>query len=484
MLFEVNEHDSARSMDIIFECSQRRQLGSLPNLEVTLNRPTTPLGRSWSYLVATLALALTGLVIAAPAQAITTSSHRVSAAQHQTIQAPHSEDFGDPATWEYSIAGALKLNGDPIKGVTVTATLGSFTAKSVSDEGGRWLIAVPKAGKYEVKINESTLPKGFAVTNPSMEADLTQVTFAAVLFKFGGQVTATVPFTDQLISRVFSGLNFGLLLALAAIGISLIFGTTGLSNFAHGEMVTLGALMMWLFHAVLGWPVAMAGMVAIVVTAAFGWVQDAGLWMPLRKRRMGLNQMMIVSIGFGIVIRYLYLLVFNGDTKDIAGGGSIVKFGPISVTDNTLWGMLISVLALVGVALFLTRTRIGKATRAVSDNSALASATGIDVERIIRIVWVAAGALTGLAGALYGMEYQANWLTGFDILLLLFAAVTLGGLGTAFGAGVGALIIGMVVEVSSLFIPNELRYAAALVILIVILIVRPQGVLGKKQRLG
>jgi branched-chain amino acid transport system permease protein len=199
---------------------------------------------------------------------------------------------------------------------------------------------------------------------------------------------------------------------------------------------------------------------------------------------MGLNQMMIVSIGLSIVVRYVYLLLFDGDTKDIAGGGNVIKFGPVSTTDLTLWGMLISVVALGGVALFLTRTRIGKATRAVSDNAALASATGIDVERIIRIVWVTAAALTGLAGVLYGLELQANWLTGFDILLLLFAAVTLGGLGTALGATVGALIIGMVVEVSSLFIPNELRYAAALVILIVILIWRPQGVLGKKQRLG
>jgi branched-chain amino acid transport system permease protein len=224
--------------------------------------------------------------------------------------------------------------------------------------------------------------------------------------------------------------------------------------------------------------------VAVLVTGAFGWVQDAALWRPLRKRRMGLNQMMIVSIGFSIVVRYVYLLIFDGDTKDIAGGGNVIKFGPVSTTDLTLWGMLISVVALGGVALFLTRTRIGKATRAVSDNAALASATGIDVERIIRIVWVTAAALTGLAGVLYGLELQANWLTGFDILLLLFASVTLGGLGTALGATVGALIIGMVVEVSSLFIPNELRYAAALVILIVILIWRPQGVLGKKQRLG
>jgi branched-chain amino acid transport system permease protein len=146
--------------------------------------------------------------------------------------------------------------------------------------------------------------------------------------------------------------------------------------------------------------------------------------------------------------------------------------------------MVISVLALAGVAYFLTQTRTGKAARAVSDNPSLAAATGIDVERIIRIVWVFAAALTGLAGVLYGLQFQANWMLGFDILLLLFAAVTLGGLGTALGAAVGAMIIGLVVDLSVMIVPNELRYATALVILIVILIVRPQGVLGKKQRIG
>ena len=437
-------------------------------------------------MLTALAMAAGLLSLSAPAQAAAPAAN-TSVSHHLAVAtAGHLSSSSDPSTWEYSIAGALKLNGKPVGGVVITATLGSFSAKGTSDAAtGRWLIAVPEAGKYTVKIDESTLPKGFAVQNPVMTADLTQFSFAPVLFKFGGQVVATESVWQQLPGRLLAGLNFGLLLALSAIGISLIFGTTGLSNFAHGEMVTLGALFMWLFHASMGWPVVVAAVAAIIITAAFGWAQDAWLWKPLRKRRMGLNQMMIVSIGFSIVLRYLFLLLFNGDTKDIAGGAVSVKLGPIDTTDITLWGMVIALVALVGVALFLTRTRIGKATRAVSDNAALASATGIDVERIIRIVWVAAAALTGFAGVLYGLEFQANWLTGFDLLLLLFAAVTLGGLGTAFGATVGALIIGMVVELAPLFnIPNELRYAVALVILIVILIVRPQGVLGKKQRLG
>jgi branched-chain amino acid transport system permease protein len=227
-----------------------------------------------------------------------------------------------------------------------------------------------------------------------------------------------------------------------------------LNNFAHGEMVTTGALFIWLFHIVLNLNILVSAVIAVALTTVFGWAQDAGLWKPLRKRRMGLNQMMIVSIGFSIVARYILLLFFGGDTKDIGGGGTIIQLGPIFTSDIALISLVICILSLAGVALFLTRTRIGKATRAVSDNPSLAAATGIDVERIIRIVWIVASALTGLAGVLYGLQFQATWLTGFDILLLLFASVTLGGLGTALGATVGALIIGMIVEVSTLFIAN------------------------------
>jgi len=484
MLFQVNEVGSEGFVRNLNGKSAKVPTGALPILEVALSRPGNPMGRGWALMLTALALAAGLLSVSAPAQAAAPAANTSTTHHVATLSAGKLSASSDPSTWAYSIGGALKLNGKPVAGVTVIASLGSFSAKATSDATGRWLIAVPNAGKYTVTIDSASLPKGFSVVNPSMTADLTQFSFAAVLFKFGGQTVNAESLGDQLVGRLFSGLNFGLLLAVAAIGISLIFGTTGLSNFAHGEMVTLGALMMWLLHVAMAWPILLAAIFAIVVTGAFGWLQDAALWRPLRKRRMGLNQMMIVSIGLSIVVRYVYLLLFNGDTKDIAGGANVVKFGPVSTTDVTLCGMLISVLALGGVAWFLTRTRIGKATRAVSDNAALASATGIDVERIIRIVWLAAASLTGLAGVLYGLEMQANWLTGFDILLLLFSAVTLGGLGTALGATVGALIIGMVVEVSSLFIPNELRYAAALVILIVILIARPQGVLGKKQRLG
>ena len=404
-----------------------------------------------------------------------------------TATPAHAED-ADPSTYAYTIAGTMLQDETPIPGIKVTATLGEFSGSSVSNEWGEWSIMVPELGQYQVEIDKSTIPSGFALTDSENGAvgiaDLSETDFAAVLFSFGADTAVATSFTDLLIARIFAGLNFGLLLAIASIGISLIYGTTGLNNFAHGEMVSLGALIMWVTYSILNQNILVSALISIAAVTAFGWSQDAGIWKPLRKRRMGLNQMMIVSIGFSIVARYVLLLIFGGDTKDIGGGGNIIELGPIFTSDITLVGMVINVAALAGVALFLTRTRVGKAARAVSDNASLAASTGIDVERIIRIVWLFAAALTGLAGVLYGLQFQASWLTGFGILLLLFAAVTLGGLGTALGATVGALIIGMVVEVSTLFIPNELKYAAALVILVIILIVRPQGVLGKKQRIG
>ena len=400
---------------------------------------------------------------------------------------PASAADPDPSTFTFTIAGTLQQDDAPITGVEITASKDGEKYSTKSDEFGEWTIMVPTEGIWKVELNTATIPSEFKLSDSDgavAEADLAETDFAAVLFKFGNQVVVQQSFTDQLLIRIFAGFNFGLMLAIAAIGITLIYGTTGLNHFAHGEMVTLGALIMYLFFSVLQFNILVSGLIALLVSAAFGWFQDAAIWKPLRKRRLGLNQMMIVSIGFGIVARYVLLLFFNGDTKDLSGGQTVLQFGPVFTSNVTLISMGISAAALAGVALFLTKTRIGKATRAVSDNASLAASTGIDVERIIRIVWLVAAVLTGLSGILYGLQFQANWSMGFNLLLLLFAAVTLGGLGTALGAGVGALIIGMVVELSTLVMPSELKYVSALVILIVILIVRPQGVLGKKQRIG
>lgn len=391
----------------------------------------------------------------------------------------------DPAA-AFMVEGTL-LNGDtPIKGAKVNLTGNGFAGCALSDDSGYFIIDAPKAGHYTATLDITTLPAGAKLDQSaaSQPIDLTTTNDQSVLFPIGVLQSTAQSIWQQLAIRLFAGVDFGLLLALAAIGISLIFGTTGFSNFAHGEMVTLGALLTWLLYSIIGLPIVVAGAITIALTAGFGWLQDAAIWRPLRNRRLGLNQTMIVSIGFSIVLRYVLLMIFGGDTKDLGGTSNSVTLGPVVTNTSALASMAISAVALIGVAFFLTRTRVGKATRAVSDNASLAASTGIDVERIIRIVWLLAAALTGLAGILYGLQFQANWSTGFSILLLLFASTTLGGLGTSFGTAIGALIIGVVVQTSVIIIPTDLSYASALVVLILTLLFRPQGILGKKQRLG
>jgi branched-chain amino acid transport system permease protein len=147
--------------------------------------------------------------------------------------------------------------------------------------------------------------------------------------------------------------------------------------------------------------------------------------------------------------------------------------------------MVLSLVVIIAFAWWLMKSQTGKATRAISDNPDLAAASGIDVDRVIRTVWIIAAALAGLSGVLWAyFRPGIKWDMGAQILLLIFAAVTLGGLGTAFGALLGSLVVGLLVEVSSLVIPSDLKYVGALVVLIVILLVRPQGILGRKERIG
>jgi branched-chain amino acid transport system permease protein len=147
--------------------------------------------------------------------------------------------------------------------------------------------------------------------------------------------------------------------------------------------------------------------------------------------------------------------------------------------------MAISIVVIVAVALWLLYSRMGKATRAISDNPDLASASGINVDRVVRVVWMLSSGLAALAGILWGyFRPGVRWDMGVHILLLIFAAVILGGLGTAFGALIGAIIVGVLVEVSSLWIAADLKYVGALAVLIIVLLIRPQGILGRRERIG
>ena len=293
-------------------------------------------------------------------------------------------------------------------------------------------------------------------------------------------------FWSRFWQQLYSGCIFGLMLGLMAVGMNLVYGTTGLSSFSHGEQVTLGGLMAYVGTQMLHMPVVLSAIFAVAIGALAGWVQNQLVWAPLRHKRVGVMQQMIVTIGLSMALQYIYQFFFGGDIKGIVKSvPEGIQLGPIVTNAPTLIAAAIALVTIVSVTVFLYCTRLGRATRAVSDNAALAAASGINVDSVVRIVWILSCGLAALSGVLIGIHLNGiAWNTGVTLLMLMFAAVTLGGLGTANGALVGALIVGIVADMSTLVIPSDMRYASALAILILVLLIRPQGIFGKQKRVG
>jgi branched-subunit amino acid ABC-type transport system permease component len=388
----------------------------------------------------------------------------------------------------------------PDVAVTVEDADGNPVGEATSGADGTFVIDLPGTaiehlGKsYTVVLDESTLPEG---TKPDITTRTISINIdndQTVLFPIGDAGPTGPGKAVEALQLVVGGLVFSVLLAMAALGLSMVFGTTGLTNFSHGELITFGALVAFFVDRLPGQievggtdiTVILAVIAAFVAGGVFGWLNDAALWRPLRHRGTGLVAMMIVSIGLSIFLRNIFQYFAGAQTRNYSqyGGVQPWEIGEILVTPKEVAVILIGMTVLVIATSLLQFTRLGKATRAVSDNPGLASATGINVERVISVVWIGGAALAGLAGALLGVTQGFDFQLGFRILLLVFAAVVLGGLGTIWGAIVGAFVIGIFTELSTLYINPEFKFVGALLLLIVILLIRPQGLLGKAQRIG
>jgi neutral amino acid transport system permease protein len=387
------------------------------------------------------------------------------------------------------VTGTLQTRGSgPIEGIGITVTTpdGDEVGEATSDEDGRWEVDLPGPGQYVVTLNADDLPEGVTLSGE----DTRTVTVDAnrrqgVIFGLdGGTRGGAGPV--RAVQLLVDGFRFGLLIAMAAIGLSLIFGTTGLTNFAHGELVTAGAVVAYFVNVDGGIPLIVAALIAMIAGAAIGALNELGLWRPLRRRGTGLIAALVVSIGLSLLLRYLFQIIYGGRSEAYADfrGQRAVDYGLFRMTPVDLATIIICLVVLVLVALMLQRTRIGKAMRAVADNRDLAASSGINVNQVILIVWMMGGALAALGGVLLGLTDEVQWDMGFRLLLLMFAGVTLGGLGTAYGALVGSLVVGIFVQMSTLIIPNDVKYVGGLLLLIIILIIRPQGILGARVRVG
>jgi branched-chain amino acid transport system permease protein len=246
--------------------------------------------------------------------------------------------------------------------------------------------------------------------------------------------------------------------------------------------------MAYVFNAIVGIDLVWSTVLAMFVGGLFGASLDLVLWRPLRRRGIGLTAMMIVSIGLALFLRFLFLFRFGERSRpydDYAvQTDPFFTVGPVDVLPKEFVIVLVGGGILVGVGLALQYTKMGKAMRAVSDSNDLAASTGIDVNRVVSAVWFAGGALAAVGAIFFGMNSQISWLMGQQLLLLVFAAVTLGGLGTFFGAAVGSLVIGVLTFLSTLLAAPELKNVGALFIMIVILMIRPQGIFGRRERIG
>ncbi|MGY1738758.1 branched-chain amino acid ABC transporter permease [Geodermatophilus sp. SYSU D00684] len=370
--------------------------------------------------------------------------------------------------------------------VTVTTAAGDEVDTVETDENGRWSVDLPGPGDYVVTIDGDDLPEGVELAgadNRAVTVDAGRREPVIIGLEDGsrGEGGGTV----RAVQLLVDGIRFGLLIAMCAVGLSLIFGTTGLTNFAHGELVTIGAVAAWYINVSGGVPLIAATVIAMVVGAAVGALNELALWRPLRRRGTGLVAALVVSIGLSLLLRYLIQIIYGGRSSPYqVSTGRAVDYGLFTLTNRALISIVVSIVVLVLVAVMLQRTKIGKAMRAVADNRDLAASSGIDVNRVILVVWMMGGALAALGGVLLGLSDQVQWDMGFRLLLLMFAGVTLGGLGTAYGALVGSLIVGVFVQMSTLVIPNDVKYVGGLLLLIVILVIRPQGILGSRVRIG
>jgi neutral amino acid transport system permease protein len=284
--------------------------------------------------------------------------------------------------------------------------------------------------------------------------------------------------------RGVNGLVAGSYFALGAVGLTLVYGTLKLVNFAHGDLLTFGAYLAFLANVTWGLPLVLAAVFAVVCAAALGVASERVLWRPMRAKGAGLLQLMLMTLGLALVIRYGIQLVAGTAQRALEVNvlASVEVLG-LRIGRTELIVVLVGVAVLLAVGLMLRLTSLGRQMRALADDFELAEVAGIDTDRVVIATWIFAAGLAGLAGVLYTAAIGTMTPNlGFFLLLSLFAAVILGGIGNAYGALAGGLLLGVVQEWSTLVIDARWKIAVGFAILILVLIVRPQGLFGRAER--
>jgi branched-chain amino acid transport system permease protein len=283
----------------------------------------------------------------------------------------------------------------------------------------------------------------------------------------------------EIAQLVVNGFMAGTILAVPAIGFTAIYAVLRFPNFAIASHLTIGAFAGWAVNVGLGLPAAAAVGAAFVVTGVAGVLNDEIVLKPLRPA--GALTTAIAAVALTLVLENVVRFVFGNDLR---GYDLPIRrdwqLGGLRVAPQQLHNFAVAVVAMAAVVLFLTFTRTGKAMRAVADNPALAAVKGIDADRVARLTNFVAMGLAGVGGVLVGLDTSIDPLTGFRVILSVFAAAVVGGLGSIPGAVVGALTIGVGEELSLLVLAPAYRSVVGFLAILLVLTLRPRGILGER----
>ena len=296
---------------------------------------------------------------------------------------------------------------------------------------------------------------------------------------------------------IADGLIMGALIGLGAIGVTLTYSILRFANFAHGEFLTWGTYITWVLTGAIGalvggsatigalsfgWPVVAAGVVAALLTGLLALGLDRILFAKLRKHGNAIV-MVMASFGASMALRSLLEFLFTSEPHYFSREIQIAipLISGIRLTPDQIFLLVLTAVIVIAMERFMAVSPIGRAMRAVSENPMLARVAGVDVERVIRATWLIGAALACAAGVMLGLTVQIRPFMGFDMLLPLFAAAILGGIGSVPGAVLGGLIVGLAEASAVQVVGSDYRAAIAFLILIAVLLLKPTGLFGVRD---
>ena len=287
------------------------------------------------------------------------------------------------------------------------------------------------------------------------------------------------PHHHKRMQLVINGLVIGSIIAITAIGLSMIYKTLNFVNFAHGDFVAFAAYIALFANASFGMNLASAFLVAILATIVLGVFMEKVVWLPMRRKNATKTTLIIISIGLALVLRNTLIFIWGGSTRnyDIPVRRGFEFFGA-TITPNQVLVIITAFILVFALHCLLSRTKIGKSMRALSDNIDLARISGIDVDRVILWTWVIGLGLAAAGGVLYGLVTAIRPDMGWYLLLPMFAAVILGGIGNPYGTIAGGIIIGLSQELSTAILPTEYKFAVSFVVMALVLLLKPEGIFG------